>query len=185
VDDLISIINTKNFRYNIFCFEGTGRLYRNKFHGWNNVLLRDCFNRQEPNSAYEGEEFFSDQVYTYKSDGYFGFGDYSVVGDHFSEGGGGAKACAIHITFEKSNEEEIWVKHFLSQPRDYIEDGATLASEAIEGLVEFVKDNWVKSQLTKAMNEFIELHAEGRQTSLAFVKKLAMRHHLELIYRIL
>ncbi|HCZ9713847.1 TPA: sce7725 family protein [Vibrio parahaemolyticus] len=185
VDDLIKIIDAKNFRYNIFCVESTGRLYRNKFHGWDNVLLRDSFNRQEPNSAYEGEEYFSDQVYTYKSDGHFGFGDYSVVGDHFSEGGGGAKACAIHITYEKPDEEEVWVKHFLSEPRDYVEDGATLASEAIEELVNFIQDNWDENQFTKAIDEFIALHEEGRQTSLAFVKKLAMRHHLELINRII
>ncbi|HHF3211959.1 TPA: sce7725 family protein [Vibrio diabolicus] len=185
VDDLLEIIDTENFRYNIFCVEGTGRLYRKKFHGWHNVQLRDCFNRQEPNSAYEGEEYFSEQVYTYESDGYVGFGDYSVVGDHFSKGGGGAKACAIHITYEKPDEEEVWVKHFLSQPRDYIEDGATLASEAIEELVGFVQDNWDESQFTKAIEEFIGLYDEGRQTSLAFVKKLAMRHHLELISRTL
>lgn len=185
VDNLKRLIDSENFAYNIFCHDGTGRRYRTQFEGWNNVILKDCFNRQEPNSAYEGEELFSDSVYTYQSDGYFGFGDYSVVGDHYSTGGGGAKACAIHITYERADDEEIWVKHFLSQPRDYVEDGATLASEAIEELVEYVQDNWDEEQFTNAMVEFVSLYEEGRQTSLAFVKKLAMRHHLELINGIL
>ncbi|EJK2113405.1 hypothetical protein BOO29_03030 [Vibrio navarrensis] len=185
VEALKELIDTNNFSYNIFCQKGTGRRYHDQFQGWQNVILNDCFNRQEPNSAYEGEELFGDAVYTYQKDGYFGFGDYSVVGDHFSEGGGGAKACAIHITYEKPEDEEVWVKHFLSQPRDYVEDGATLASEAIEELVEYVQDNWDEAQFTNAMGEFVSLYEDGRQTSLAFVKKLAMKHHLELINRII
>lgn len=184
IEELKKLIDIDNFAYNIFLAEGTGRAYRDSFSGWENVLLEDNFNRVEPNSAYSGEEFFSDTVYHYKDDGYFGFGDYSVVGDHFSIGGGGAKACAIHITYEEASDE-IWVKHFLSQPRDYIDDGATLASEAIEELVSYIQDNWEDEQYTNAIDEFIELYKSGRQTSLAFVKKLAMRHHLELINRIL
>ncbi|CDT39553.1 MULTISPECIES: sce7725 family protein [Vibrio] len=183
VTELQSIIDVSNYHYNIFLKEHTGRAYRDKFSNWQNVLLEDCFNRVEPNSAYGGEEFFSDAVFCYAQDGYTGFGDYSVVGDHYAEGGGQARACAIHITYEE--DQEIWVRHFLSQPREDVDDGATLASEAIEELVEYIQEHWSPNDYTFAIKEFIGLHEDGKRTNLAFVKKLAMRHHLELTNNLL
>ncbi|AIW21122.1 sce7725 family protein [Vibrio coralliilyticus] len=184
ITELKDAINTDNFAYNVFLKEGTSKKYRSKFAEYENVILEDSFNKVEPNSAYEGEEFFNDTVFTYEERGYFGFGDYSIVGDHFSVGGGQARTCAIHITYEE-DDEEIWVKHFLSEPRENVDDGSTLAAEAIEALVSFVEENWTEEQYTNAIKEFVELQESGRQTSLAFVKKLSMRHHLELIDGIL
>nr|WP_181816874.1 sce7725 family protein [Grimontia hollisae] len=182
VDEIKQLINlADNFAFNIFIKEGTGTRYRNKFSDYRNVLLEDSFNKLERNSDYEGEEFFSDLVYSYEDEGYFGFGDYSIVGDHFTEGGGQARACAIHITYEEEQREEVWGHHFLSNPRNDVEDGATLASEAIEQLVLYVREYWEPESYTEAIKEFCSIYDSGKQTSLAYVKKLSMRHHLELI----
>ncbi|OOE34679.1 hypothetical protein BZG04_11140, partial [Salinivibrio kushneri] len=183
IKELIDSI--ENFSFNIFIKEGTGTRYRKKFSDYSNVLLEDGFNKLERNSDYGGEEFFSDLVYSYEEDGYFGFGDYSIVGDHFTEGGGQARACAIHITYEEKQREEVWVHHFLSHPRESVEDGATLAAEAIEQLVLYVREAWEPESYTEAIKDFFLIYDSGKQTSLAYVKKLSMRHHLELIDRLL
>ena len=65
------------------------------------VMLDDKFIRQEKNSDYSNneDEFFSDDHIFYKEEGYSGFGDYSIIGNNYEEGGFAPKAVAIHIVY--------------------------------------------------------------------------------------
>ena len=52
-------------------------------------------------------------LYTYRSRGFDGFSDFSIVGDVYSPGGGAAKHVAIHLT--ELEETTIVANHFVSR----------------------------------------------------------------------
>ena len=62
------------------------------------VLLRDGFSRCMRNADYPSQSNFDDLLYTYRSRGFDGFSDFSIVGDAYSSGGGPAIHVAIHLT---------------------------------------------------------------------------------------
>ncbi|WP_019275296.1 sce7725 family protein [Vibrio coralliilyticus] len=116
VKDIASVSDVPHFNHHIFVRENTGVYYRSFFQGFNNVILEDPFNRKNRNSDYVDEETFSNTVYEFKRDGFYGFGDYSIVGDFFSVGGGPARTCAIHITMEVERRA-LLIRHFLSNQK--------------------------------------------------------------------
>ncbi|CFQ35578.1 MULTISPECIES: sce7725 family protein [Yersinia] len=179
------ISDARAFKWNFFLNEKTGKKYRNHFKDFNNVLLEDCFNKLDRNADYEEEEFFSDNIFTFHQEGYCGVGDYTMIGTKYSETGGPAVTAAIHLTYIES-EEEVWIKHFLSEPRGKVEeDGPTLVSEALPKLIEFIEENKDKLSFSSACKEFLEIHYSGERTSLGKVKKISIKHHLELMNNIL
>lgn len=165
------------FGYNIFIDKYSGHTYRGKFSNSNNVLIKDGF-IQRKNADYPDDEFFSD-LHTYYLDFHLnGFGDYLMVGEDYSETGGPAFAVAIHITYKHSNED-IWIKHFISDRIEGPIDTAGKFFEALKKLTYSIKNNEVF--LTKALKEYLELYDQKHFPGLGYVKKLSMLHHLELI----
>lgn len=186
-EGLVDLINGNDlFNLNFFVKDQVGRRYERVFANFDNVILEDSFNKLDRNADYDSEEYFSDNVFNYLDDGYVGFGDYSIVGKPFSETGGPAITAALHLTYEEVEEEEIWIKHFLSEPRSRVEeDGATLVSEALPAMIEYINENEDLLAFSDACKEFVALHNSGDRTSLGFVKKLSMKHHLELMNHLL
>lgn len=186
VEGLLTLLEeSENFKWNFFANEKTGRKYRSHFSEYNNVLLEDSFNKLDRNADYEEEEFFSDSIYIYQDEGYVGVGDYTILGTKYSENGGPAITAAIHLTYEEE-EDEIWIKHFLSEPREKVEeDGPTLVSEALPKLVEFIEENEVALAFSNACREFKEIHESGERTSLGKIKKISIKHHIELMNHII
>jgi len=188
-EQLVNLIhNNKLFNANFFFKDKVGRKYEHAFSHFDNVILEDCFNKLARNADYDDEEFFSDNVYNYLKDGYVGFGDYSIVGNSYSETGGPAVTAALHLTYEDVDDvdDEIWIKHFLSKPRARVEeDGSTLVSEALPKLVEFIYDHKDTLYISNACEEFIALYESGERTSLGKVKKISIKHHLELMNELL
>jgi hypothetical protein len=88
------IQGTKHAFFEAHC----GKLYRKHFQGGERVLLRDGFHRRR-NADHPAVEEFSDLHVTYPEEGMDGFGDFLIVGDDYTEGGGPAYAVAIHLTF--------------------------------------------------------------------------------------
>lgn len=168
--------------WNLIVGEHVGRRYRRRVPRDTKVLVEDGFKKADTNAQFPAEEYFSDLVYSYQEEGYAGFGDFLIVGDHYAEGGGPAYAVAIHLTYEHEREE-VWVKHFLSDRQEDQVDPAGKFMEALEYLVDFVDSadlSW-----SNACNEFVRLHREEHFPGLGYVKKLSMCHHVELMARIL
>jgi hypothetical protein len=164
----------------IFVERHCGKLYQRHFQGTTRVLVRDGFNRCKRNSDYPDVEAFSDLHATFRDEGMDGFGDFLVVGDEFSDGGGPAYAVAIHLTFidpDKDNAMQIY--HFKSDTKDTPTDPAGKFAEALTTMMATVDSPNSKILGTRAVAEFRRLFEEGHFPGLGYVKRLSMSHHIE------
>lgn len=165
-----------------FYREQCGDRYRSKFGGVPAVAIEDGFKKQSKNSLYPEDEVFSDLLLVFEGRGFAGFGDYLVVGDEYSEGGGPALAVAIHITYKNTNDDgAVHIRHFVSDTNDTPENAAGKFKEALDKLVTAVTADGSMISRTSAINEFLDLSNSGHFPGLGYVKKLSIQHHLELM----
>lgn len=164
---------------NVFVEEQDKLLYRKHFDKSTRILVRDGFKRQR-NADYPPVEEFSDLHITFKDRGMDGFGDFLIVGDVYSEGGGPAYAVAIHLTFIDSDKDDVmYIYHFVSDTKDTPTDPAGKFGQALAKLIKKLDSGTSKLLETEAVQEFRELHAKGHFPGLGYVKKLSMKHHIE------
>lgn len=164
---------------NIFLDEHSGKLYRRHFANSNRILLRDGFKKKK-NADYPAVEKFSDLHVTYRDEGMIGFGDFLIVGDEYSEGGGPAYAVAIHLTYvDTESDDEMYINHFVSKSNLTPTDPAGKFSEALDALIDELDSGESKIINSGAVLEFRELHRRGHFPGLGYVKKLSMKHHIE------
>ena len=164
---------------NVFVEEHAKMLYRKHFEQSTRILVRDGFNRQR-NADYPEMEEFSDLHVTYDELGMGGFGDFLMVGDVYSEGGGPAYAVAIHLTFiDPTKDNVMYIYHFVSDTKDTPTDPAGKFAQALAKLIEKLESDTSHLFETEAIKEFRDLHAKGHFPGLGYVKKLSMKHHIE------
>jgi hypothetical protein len=145
----------------------------------NKVMLEDKFNMQKRNADYlevPDEAFSSDHRY-FTEEGYLGFSDYSVIGSDYAEGGFAPYAVAIHIVYFSENED-LRIKHFTSDSNEDYNDPAGKFYEALQKLVDC--DELTDVQ-TEGLDEFRKCYREERYPGLGSVKKMALKHHIELM----
>lgn len=163
----------------IFFDQYCGKLYQKHFKGAYRVLLKDGFDRKR-NRDYELVEPFSDLHATFQDEGMDGFGDFLIVGDEFSETGGPAYAIAIHLTFiDPSQDDSMFIYHFVSDRQDTPKDPAGKFAEALAKMMEVLNTGESNILETDAVKEFRMLHEQGHFPGLGYVKKLSMNHHIE------
>ena len=147
----------------------------------NKVLFEDKFNRREKNVEYldmVDEAFTNDHLY-FEEEGYCGFGDYSIVGDYFSEGGQAPYAVVIHLVYF-NERKELRIHHFISDSNKGPENVAGKYGEAVRKIKEWYDKGELKQE-TKALSVFLQ-HAEaGYYPGLPTIKKLSIMHHIELM----
>ena len=170
-------------KYNIFYENNISRKYPGIFKDFDKVILHDGFNK-EKNAEYPLEEFFSDRYDTYEEDGYKGFGDFLIVGDEYYEAGGPAYAVAIHLTY-LHDSKDIWVKHFVSDDKGSPVNTPGKFLEALRKLNTFVTRNLETFKYSDACKEFLQLYKDQYFPGLGYVKKLSMKHHIELINQLI
>lgn len=165
----------------IFIENQTGKLYWKNFKSSKRILVRDGFRRQKNNSSYPPLEKFSDLHVTYaEEEGMDGFGDFLIVGNEFSEGGGPAYAVAIHLTFIDSSQDDVmYIYHFISTTNDTPTDPAGKFSQALEKLIASLDSGDSKIFESTAIEEFRAFHENQHFPGLGYVKKLSLRHHIE------
>lgn len=151
----------------------------------NKVLFEDKFKKQPKNSDYlkTEDEFFSEDHLYYKDEGYSGFGDYSIIGNNYEEGGFSPRAVAIHIVYF-DDENVLRVHHFVSDSNYGIEDVAGKFYEAVMKLKEWYECDQQK-QLTSALSTLLDHADKGYYPGLPTIKKLSIMHHLELVNKFL
>ena len=164
---------------NIFLADHSNRLYRRYFSKGTRILVDDGF-VQMRNADYPLVESFSDLHVTFKEEGMDGYGDFLIVGDNYSEGGGPAYAVAIHLTFIDSDKDNaMFIYHFKSDKNDTPTDPAGKFGEALEKLIAKLDSGDSHLLNTSAISEFRTLHERGHFPGLGYVKKLSIKHHLE------
>lgn len=163
----------------VFLEAHCGKLYSKHFSGGTRILLRDGFKRRR-NADYPELEPFSDLHVTYDEEGMGGFGDFLIVGDDYTEGGGPAYAVAIHLTFiDPDKDDAMFIYHFVSTTKDTPTDPAGKFGEALDKLVGRLDAGTSNLLETNAIEEFRALHAKRHFPGLGYVKKLSMKHHIE------
>ena len=147
------------------------------------IRLDDKFNEQKKNSDYLNtpEELFTDEYNYFNTEGdYYGFSDYTVLSKNFIDGGMRPYAIAIHLTYKKNNDE-VWVRHFVSDTND--------SPANIQGKFEEAsrksKDFFQAFDKTTAIDELIAMVDEERYPGLGVIKKISIRNHIELMNNIL
>ncbi len=187
-DDLMEILkfsSVKGFEYNVVVKgKAVPQSELSKFQVNNLVLVQDGFLKKARNADYPSEEKFESLYADYSDLGYVGFGDFSIVGNNFSDGGGGKLyTVAIHLTIDR--QREIYTKHFLSEKRDYEDKRDTLIKEALREVVAFIKSNKRLLEFSLGCQDFINIYDSGSSTSLALLKKYSMKHHTELMIKLI
>jgi hypothetical protein len=170
-------------KYNVF-LEGRSSIgYRDRFPTGGRVILEDSFERRPRNEGYPPNEFYSDTHERFGEEG-IGFGDFSIQGNYYTETGGQALAVAIHFV-NREPSGELWVRHFLSdRTRGRGVDTPGKFREALRKTVRFINssDNWLD---TEGSEEFIDLNRREHFPGLGFVKKVSIKHHIELVDAVL
>jgi len=165
----------------VFFEEHCGKLYRKHFKldGCKRILLRDGFKKQK-NADYQELEMFSDLHVTYDEEDMDGFGDFLIVGDDYSEGGGPAYAVAIHLTYIDPDKDDVmFINHFVSTTRDTPTDPAGKFAQALDKLIQKLDSGSSHIIESSAIREFRSLHEHKHFPGLGSVKKLSMIHHIE------
>lgn len=154
-----------------------------KGQGKNLILLSDCFIPKQRNSDYldAPEERFTEENIFFEEDNYFGFSDFTTVSSEFTEGGTTPYAVAIHLTYQKENDQ-IWIKHFTSVSNDDRTNIQGKFAEAAEKAVHFLNQQNIQ---TFASQELCTYFDEAKYPGLGMIKKISIKNHLELINSIL
>ncbi|GIT93350.1 hypothetical protein JANAI62_37880 [Jannaschia pagri] len=166
--------------FSVFEDGKSGKLYQMHFkHQQHRVLLRDGFEKRR-NADHPNVEVFSDLHLTYGLEGTTGFADFLMVGDDYQESGGPAYTVAIHLTYINAADDDImYIRHFKSDRQDTPTDPAGKFAEALAKLISHLGSPDNQYYETSAIAEFRELHDKGHYPGLGYVKKLAMKHHIE------
>jgi len=183
IDALREWCAEKEIKYNLYGENFAVRRYRGIITPDTKILLDDKFKPQPKNADYLNttDEFFSDDHLYYTDDGFTGFGDFLTIGDDYTEAGWLPYAIAVHLTYKKPNNE-IWIRHFVSDSNSDTTDVAGKFGEALEKLIGFIN---AENITTQAANEFRTLHKDGHYPGLGSIKKLSIMHHIELVYDLL
>jgi hypothetical protein len=149
------------------------------------VEVTDPFRREVRNSDYPDHDFFSDQMARIPNEIYGHFGDYSIVGDSYIEGGGAAYTVALHhIIGDPQEHTTLNIMHYKSDPSETTANVAGKFAEALERLVND-QANARGPNDTSALKLYRELHSDEHFPGLGFAKKLGLMQHIEVVARTL
>lgn len=170
----------------------TGNLSSNRFVrgrllklNKNIISLEDRFQDKVRNADYANslDEQFSEDFAFYREDRLAGFSDYTILAKDFTEGGMLPYAIAIHLTYQKS-EDQIYVHHFVS---DSNFDQSNIRGKFYEAAAKIAPFyNAGRYLKTSSVKELIERSISNDGfPGLGYIKKLSVKNHLELINQIL
>jgi hypothetical protein len=173
----------ENIKAHVFLDGFGGKRYQRLFKkdGVRRILVRDGF-KQKKNADYARNEHFSELHITYEDEGMDGFGDYLIVGEEYTESGGPAYAIAIHLTYiDPDEDEDMFIYHFISDQKDSPTDPGGKFLEALRKLIRTIDRPRTKVFNSSACEEFRMLNYKQHYPGLGHVKKLSMKHHIELV----
>ncbi|MBN4174345.1 hypothetical protein GSU75_05806 [Pseudomonas savastanoi pv. phaseolicola] len=146
------------------------------------VLFHDGFDKKSRNLDYGIESFYSNYHTEYSlHSNAIGFGDYTILSERFSEGGGPAYVVTLHLSYLDSLRlSNMYVRHFSSySDNDSQSDPGGKFREALDLLVLHVTANPANFANTAGLQEFISLHGTRHYPGLGVVKKISIKHHIQ------
>ena len=143
------------------------------------VLIVDPFRRQLRNADYPAREFFTDQNTVAGNQDDVDFGDFSIVGDHYTETGGPAHAVALHHIHFAENSHSLEISHFISDRTETTADTPGKIIEAVTNLTEALDS--LQPNDTRACDEYHTMSEDQQSSGLGYMKRLAIMHHLQVI----
>lgn len=147
----------------------------------------DYFIRQASSAHYPADNVFTDRRLTIGADpDYAHFGDFSVIGDHFSEGGSQPFAIAVHYAYCNGNSltAPLHVAHYVSRRNRAIRgDTAGKVQEACSYLVADAPRLAALEHLnsTAALAAFRHYSDPVNRTNAEMMKRIAVRQHMLLM----
>jgi hypothetical protein len=174
------ISKIKEINYHIFFSHRPAQEIRDNVR--NKILVTDYFNKADKNASYCKDEFFCSKISKFPIKNYIGFGDYSIVGKDFSEGGWAAYAVALHHVYINNKNDDLYIRHYVS---DRTESDRDQPGKFLEALTKLIKDLSVLGDRnnTSTVSEYKSLFAEKHSPGLGYAKKLAIKHHFEIIMK--
>ena len=169
-----------NVAHHIFMERRVDRDYIQSMSANRRINLVDSFHRQR-NADYPDQEFFSDLNTVAGNPDDIDFGDFSIVGDHYTEDGGAAHAVALHHVHFIGRSHVLEVSHFISDRTQTPVDPGGKTIEAVRHLVNALDD--LRPNNTRACEEYREMDKTQHFRGLGYMKRLAIMHHLEIMLR--
>lgn len=149
------------------------------------IRLDENFHEQKRNVDYINlpEEQFTEEPFYFKEDKFAGFSDYTTLPKNFAEGGMLPYAIAIHFTF-KPQQEMVYIRHFVSDSNLDQSNIQGKFAEAGRKAVAFFNNHpdYFRSSAITELENYI---CDGKYPGLGVLKKLSIKHHLQLISNIL
>jgi hypothetical protein len=176
----VDLLSSEDIMHHVFIGNSVGTAYINGIPRERRVILVDRFNRQARNADYPEREFFTDMNTPDGRPAGTDFGDFSIVGDQYSEVGGPAYAVAVHhIHYQRGDPGPLDISHFISDRTESTVDPAGKTIEAVSNLVNAL--DGLHPNDTAACAEYREIAESGVWHGLGYLKKLAIKHHLEVM----
>lgn len=164
--------------------KGPSRRYRSIFPSPRTALLKDNFSRKVRNQDYYdlSESIFTEDNIYFREDNYIGLADYQTIGRGFAEGGSLPRVVAIHLTYQKRDDEAIFVRHFCSTPNGSSADTAGKYLEALSKLVAFADDSGLENGAIQTFRNHLHLQTFP---GLGVIKKLSIQNHVHVMIKAL
>ena len=173
-------IDNLDIKHHVFMPHCVGSEYIQSIPTDRRVIINDPFQRRARNvEYYDRQEFFTEMNTQLGNRDNVDFGDFSIVGDHYMEGGGPAYAVALHHIHFNGNANSLNISHFISDRTETRADTSGKTIEAVNHLVRAL--NNLRPNNTRACEEYRQMRATEISKSLGYMKCLAIMHHLEVI----
>lgn len=130
------------------------------------------------------DEFFQAANWYKQVDNYNGFSDYSMVGSHYFDKGMPSRAIALHIIYA-TKDGSSRIHHFVSDSNATMRGQKEKFFEALGKLVDWAPANIHGINRTQALEELLKYNEQTKFPGLGIVKKLSLRHHFQLMHRLL
>ena len=172
-------ISAANIVHHVFINDRVDNSYLSSIPIDNRVIIKDRFRRQTRNADYPSIEFFTDLNTDIGNPNNCNFGDFSIVGDYYTETGGAAHAVALHHIHFSEHSHSLMLSHFISDRRNSSVDIPGKIIEAVNHLVNSLVD--LHPNDTEACEKYQEMSESQQSSNLGYMKRLAIKHHLETI----
>lgn len=173
------LLTNELISHHVFIRDRVAAEYVNRIAEARRVLVSDPFNRQARNADYPPRELFTDMNTVTGNRGKLDFGDFSIVGDHYTDTGGPAYAVTLHHIHFDGGPGPLEISHFISDRTETTVDTPGKIIEALEKLVDAMPE--LVPNNTSACEEYREMLESGVSRGLGYMKRLAIKHHLEVM----